>query len=137
MILLGKTMRLANSGNYKAGYLVGERSTTVTIETDTLNGASSKNARCQNTHAGLKSWSVRGEVVFSTESFNRFCNWMANNDAEPIFVFSCQHEEMTFYVSGKVIITRMSISCGLHDTIKISYDAKGAGEATIETPTLS
>ena len=126
MIYHGKTVRLANLSTQHGGNLSNETSSTLNIDCDLLKGSSSTMAQGKTQHAGLKSWSVSGDVFFNQTQFIVFWNLLAQGEAAGIFFYTPD-----FAIHGDAILTSITITASIRNSVHIQFKAVGTGKPEI------
>ena len=126
MIYHGKIVRLANLSMQHGGNLSNETSSTLNIDCDLLKGASSTMAQGKTQHAGLKSWSVSGDVFFNQTQFIVFWNLLAQGEAAGIFFYTPD-----FAIHGDAILTSITITASIRNSVHIQFNAVGTGKPEI------
>lgn len=126
MIYHGKIVRLANLSTQHGGNLSNETSSTLNIDCDLLKGASSTMAQGKTQHAGLKSWSVSGDVFFNQTQFIVFWNLLAQGEAAGIFFYTPD-----FAIHGDAILTSITITASIRNSVHIQFNAVGTGKPEI------
>ena len=126
MIYHGKIVRLANLSTQHGGNLSNETSSTLNIDCDLLKGASSTMAQGKTQHAGLKSWSVSGDVFFNQTQFIVFWNLLAQGEAAGIFFYTPD-----FAIHGDAILTSITITASIRNSVHIQFKAVGTEKPEI------
>lgn len=126
MIYHGNIVRLANLSTQHGGNLSNETSSTLNIDCDLLKGASSTMAQGKTQHAGLKSWSVSGDVFFNQTQFIVFWNLLAQGEAAGIFFYTTD-----FAIHGDAILTSITITASIRNSVHMQFKAVGTGKPEI------
>ena len=126
MIYHGKTVRLANLATQHGGNISNETSSTLNIDCDILKGASSTMPHGKTQHAGLKSWSVSGDVFFNQTQFIVFWHWLAQGEAADISFYTPD-----FSIHGDAILTSITITASIRNSVHIQFKAVGTGKPEI------
>lgn len=126
MIYHGKTVRLANLATQHVGNISNEINSTIDIDCDILKGASSTMAKGSTQHAGLKSWSVSGDVFFNQSQFIAFWHWLAQGEAADLAFYTPD-----FALHGDAILTSITITASIRNSVRIQFKAVGAGKPEI------